>query len=108
MTQTIITKSSDDTFELGRQMAEPLQSRTVFLLEGDLGSGKTTFTKGVAAGLEIDPRDVHSPTFTLVSEHEGRLKLYHIDLYRLDDPRDAFDHLGLDEAMSDEAVTVIE
>ncbi|MBI3952282.1 MAG: tRNA (adenosine(37)-N6)-threonylcarbamoyltransferase complex ATPase subunit type 1 TsaE [Acidobacteria bacterium] len=106
--QTVITTSAEETFELGRRLSEPIQSQAVFLLEGDLGSGKTTFAKGVAAGLDIDPRDVNSPTFTLVSEHEGRLKLYHVDLYRLDNPQDALDHLGLAEALNEDAVTLIE
>jgi tRNA threonylcarbamoyladenosine biosynthesis protein TsaE len=106
--QTVTTTSAEETFELGRSLAEPIVSRAAFLLEGDLGSGKTTFTKGVAAGLEIDPREVHSPTFTLVAEHDGRLKLYHIDLYRLDNPQDILDHLGLDEIVQEHAVTVVE
>jgi tRNA threonylcarbamoyladenosine biosynthesis protein TsaE len=106
--QTVITTSAEETFELGRKLAGSIHSRTVFLLEGDLGSGKTTFTKGVAAGLDIDPRDVRSPSFTLVTEHQGRLKLYHIDLYRLDNPQDILDHLGLGEIVEENAVTVIE
>jgi tRNA threonylcarbamoyladenosine biosynthesis protein TsaE len=106
--QTVITKSPAETFELARQMAESIQSKTVFLLEGDLGSGKTTFAKGIAAGLDIDPRDVNSPTFTLVSDYQGRMKLYHVDLYRLDNPQDAFDHLGLGDIANEDAVTVIE
>jgi len=106
--QTITTRSAEETFDLGRQMAESIQSKTVFLLEGDLGSGKTTFAKGVAAGLDIDPRDVISPTFTLMADYEGRLRLYHVDLYRLDNPQDAFDHLGLGDVLSEEAVTIIE
>jgi len=106
--QTITTRSAEETFDLGRQMAESIQSKTVFLLEGDLGSGKTTLAKGVAAGLGIDPRDVISPTFTLMADYEGRLRLYHVDLYRLDNPQDAFDHLGLGDVLSEEAVTIIE
>jgi len=106
--QTVITKSPEETFELARQMAERIQSTTIFLLEGDLGSGKTVFAKGIAAGLDIDPRDVNSPTFTLVSDYTGRMKLYHVDLYRLDNPRDAFDHLGLGDMISEHAVTVVE
>jgi tRNA threonylcarbamoyladenosine biosynthesis protein TsaE len=106
--QTVTTTSPEATFDLGRQMAESIQSKTVFLLEGDLGSGKTTFAKGVAAGLEIDPRDVISPTFTLMADYEGRMKLYHVDLYRIDHPQDVFDHLGLGDVMNEEAVAIIE
>jgi tRNA threonylcarbamoyladenosine biosynthesis protein TsaE len=80
----------------------------VFLLIGDLGAGKTVFAKGLAAGLGIDPDEVTSPSFTLVNQYEGRLKLYHLDLYRLDDARPVYDHLGLDEILADRAVVVIE
>lgn len=106
--QTFITHSAEETFELGRQLAEALEATTVVFLEGDLGTGKTVFAKGIAAGLGIDPNDVSSPTFTLMSDYEGRMKLYHVDLYRLDDPRHVLDHLGLDEAMTEDAVIVIE
>lgn len=108
MMRTVTTTSPEETFQLGRELAAPLQTATVFLLEGDLGTGKTIFTKGIAAGLGIDPREVTSPTFTLVAEHQGRLKLYHIDLYRLDDLRDIWDHLGLHELLDEEAVLAIE
>lgn len=106
--QTVTTTSPEETFELGRRLAELIQSPTAFLLEGDLGSGKTTFAKGVAAGLGIDPRDVISPSFTLMADYEGRMKLYHIDLYRIDRTQDVFDHLGLGEVMSERAVFIIE
>jgi tRNA threonylcarbamoyladenosine biosynthesis protein TsaE len=108
MMQTFTTHSAEETFDLGRQLGMAIQATTVFLLEGDLGTGKTVFAKGIAAGLDIDPNDVNSPTFTLMSDYDGRMKLYHVDLYRLDDPQDALDHLGLGEAMMEDAVTVIE
>ena len=102
-----VTHSAEETFELGRAIAERLDRRAVFLLSGDLGAGKTVFTKGLAAGLEIDPADVTSPSFALINIHEGRLRLYHIDLYRLD--QGACFELGLDEILDEEkAVTVIE
>lgn len=106
--QTVITTSPEETFELGRQLAESIESKVVLLLEGDLGSGKTIFAKGVAAGFGIDPSEVRSPSFTLMCDYEGRLKLYHIDLYRLDTPQDAIDHLGLYEVLNEAAVIVIE
>ncbi|MCS6804728.1 MAG: tRNA (adenosine(37)-N6)-threonylcarbamoyltransferase complex ATPase subunit type 1 TsaE [Acidobacteriota bacterium] len=106
--QTFTTHSAEETFELGRQLGEAIEAATVFFLEGDLGTGKTTFAKGIAAGLGIDPNDVNSPTFTLMSDYDGRMKLYHVDLYRLDDPQHALDHIGLDEAMLETAVIVIE
>ena len=102
-----VTHSAEETFELGRTIAERLDHRAVFLLSGDLGAGKTVFTKGLAAGLEIDPADVTSPSFALINIHEGRLRLYHIDLYRLD--HGACFELGLDEILDEaRAVTVIE
>ena len=102
-----VTHSAEETFDLGRTIAEQLDHRAVFLLSGDLGAGKTVFTKGLAAGLDIDPVDVTSPTFALINVHEGRLRLYHIDLYRLE--HEACFELGLEEILDEEkAVTVIE
>ena len=80
----VITRSAEETFELGRKVGLAINGRAVVLLSGDLGAGKTIFAKGLAAGLEIDPADVTSPSFTLVNSYEGRLRMYHIDLYRLD------------------------
>ena len=101
------TRSAEETFELGLTVGQAARGRKVLLLSGDLGAGKTVFAKGVAAGLEIDPADVTSPSFTLVNVHEGRLRLYHIDLYRLD--AGACRELGLEEILEDEkAVVVIE
>jgi tRNA threonylcarbamoyladenosine biosynthesis protein TsaE len=110
MTQTtFITKSPEETFEFGYRMGEEAHPDTIFLLQGDLGAGKTVFTKGFAAGLGIDPADVASPTFTLINEHKGRLRLYHIDLYRLEPSDDTWYGLGLDEIISDpNSVVIIE
>jgi tRNA threonylcarbamoyladenosine biosynthesis protein TsaE len=81
----------------------------VFLLAGDLGAGKTVFAKGIAAGLDIDPADVNSPTFTIVNIHRGRMKLYHLDLYRLSGTTNEIYELGLDEMLAEEnAVVLIE
>lgn len=107
MTAEYATHSAEETFELGRTIAEQLDRRAVFLLSGDLGAGKTVFAKGLATGLEIDPVDVTSPTFALINVHEGRLRLYHVDLYRLE--QGACFELGLEEILDEErAVTVIE
>ena len=79
-----ITRSEQDTQALGRELAATLTTGEVLLLAGDLGVGKTTFVRGLAEGLGIDPEAVSSPTFTLVHEYRGgRLTLYHADLYRL-------------------------
>jgi tRNA threonylcarbamoyladenosine biosynthesis protein TsaE len=101
------SQAPEMTFAFAEQIGERLKRRAVFLLSGDLGAGKTVFAKGLAAGLGIDPEEVTSPSFTLVNEYEGRLRLYHIDLYRLD--AGACRELGLEEIFADESsVTVIE
>ena len=102
-----LTHSAEETFKLASRTGEQLKGGEVFLLTGDLGAGKTVFAKGLAAGLGIDSADVTSPTFTLVNVHEGRLRFYHVDLYRLD--AGAHQGLGLEEIFEEEnCVTVIE
>ena len=102
-----ITHSPEETVELAKRIGESLTGGEIFLLRGDLGSGKTVFSKGLAAGLKLDPTDVTSPSFTLVNAYEGRLRFYHIDLYRLDPG--ALEGLGLEEIFDDEdAVTAVE
>ena len=102
-----VTYSAEETFELAYQIGERLSASTVFLLEGDLGAGKTVFAKGIAAGLDIDPANVNSPTFTLVNIHEGRMRLYHLDLYRLEGELEEVYSLGLDEMLSEEKAVVL-
>jgi tRNA threonylcarbamoyladenosine biosynthesis protein TsaE len=95
------------TQEIARQIAATLRPGDVLLLSGDLGSGKTTFVRGLAEGLGIDPGEVSSPTFTLVHEYRGgRLTLYHADLYRLE--QTATDDLGLEEIGVQDGVLAIE
>jgi tRNA threonylcarbamoyladenosine biosynthesis protein TsaE len=94
---TIATASESETAAVGRDLAGTLRAGDVVLLYGDLGAGKTAFVKGLAEGLGVARDEVSSPTFTLVQEYRGgRLTLFHVDLYRLDDPREIVD-LGLDE-----------
>lgn len=101
------THSPEETFKLARSIGRRLEGGEVFLLSGELGAGKTVFAKGLAAGLDIDPSDVTSPTFTLINAHAGRLRFYHVDLYRLDSG--AHRDLGLEEIFDHErAVTLIE
>lgn len=108
-TGNFITHSAEETFELAYNIGEAINIPTVFLLQGDLGAGKTVFAKGIAAGLDIDPADVNSPTFTLVNQHEGRMRLYHLDLYRLEDGAEDLLELGLEEMINDpNAVVLIE
>jgi len=107
-TGQFITRSADETFELAYSIGEMIGEPTVFLLQGDLGAGKTVFAKGIAAGLEIDPADVNSPTFTLVNQHEGRMRMHHLDLYRLEGGAEEVRAIGLEEVLSEDAVVVIE
>lgn len=97
-----------DTEAVGEDLAKALQAGDVVLLSGALGAGKTCFTRGLARGLGLDPQQVLSPTFSLLREMVGgRLALHHVDLYRLQDPRE-MDALGLDELFNGEGVTVVE
>jgi tRNA threonylcarbamoyladenosine biosynthesis protein TsaE len=98
-----------ETFRLGERVGEQLRGGEILLLSGALGAGKTIFVKGLASQLGIPTADVTSPSFTLVNPHEGRLLLYHIDLYRLDAGASAAHAVDLEELLTDEkAVIVIE
>ena len=102
----VISHGAAQTGRLGARLGELLQAGDVLLLEGDLGAGKTVLAQGVALGLGVeDP--VTSPTFTLIHEYEGRLPLYHVDLYRLSGAADAA-AIGLEEYLYGAGVTVIE
>ena len=95
------------TFEFAKKIGKNLKRGDVLCLDGDLGVGKTVFTKGVAAGLGIKD-DVSSPTFTLIQEYYGgRLPLYHFDVYRIDGPWD-MDDLGYEEYFYGEGVCLVE
>ncbi|TYR78421.1 tRNA (adenosine(37)-N6)-threonylcarbamoyltransferase complex ATPase subunit type 1 TsaE [Priestia megaterium] len=97
--------STKHTSEFAHHLASLLAPGDVILLEGDLGAGKTTFTKGLAKGLGI-MRNVNSPTFTIIKEYrDGRLPLYHMDVYRLEE---GFEDLGFDEYFDGDGVTVVE
>ncbi|AOO73659.1 tRNA (adenosine(37)-N6)-threonylcarbamoyltransferase complex ATPase subunit type 1 TsaE [Ligilactobacillus salivarius] len=102
----IVSKKAEDTEKLAKKIAQFLKPQDIILLDGDLGAGKTTFTKGLALGLGIK-KNVKSPTFTIVREyHEGRLPLYHMDVYRLEDT--SADDIGLDEYFNGDGVSVVE
>ncbi|MED1863859.1 tRNA (adenosine(37)-N6)-threonylcarbamoyltransferase complex ATPase subunit type 1 TsaE [Fictibacillus nanhaiensis] len=98
------TKSAEETMSFAEKLGSILQKGDVLTLAGDLGAGKTTFTKGLAKGLGIT-RTVNSPTFTIIKEYSGRLPLYHMDVYRLED---SDEDLGFDEYFSGEGVCVVE
>jgi len=105
----ITTHSSEETIAFGRALAELLAPPKLVLLRGDLGAGKTTLVKGIAAAFgAASEENVTSPTFTLVHEYRGpRANLYHIDLYRIDTPRQ-LETLGLDDLRSDNSILLIE
>jgi tRNA threonylcarbamoyladenosine biosynthesis protein TsaE len=104
--QTYLTRSEEETIALGESLAGRLPSRAVVLLIGNLGAGKTTLAKGIVRGLgAARTEDVSSPTFTLI--HEYGPKVYHIDLYRLDEEREV-ETLGLEEIFEKNAVVLIE
>ncbi|NRD77619.1 tRNA (adenosine(37)-N6)-threonylcarbamoyltransferase complex ATPase subunit type 1 TsaE [Bacillus sp. BRMEA1] len=98
------TQSSEETSQFAQKLAAHLRPGDVLALEGDLGAGKTTFTKGLAKGLDIK-KTVNSPTFTIIKEYQGRMPLYHMDVYRLED---AYEDLGFEEYFEGEGVTVVE
>jgi tRNA threonylcarbamoyladenosine biosynthesis protein TsaE len=100
------TKSADDTRDLAAQLAGLARPGDVVLLAGDLGAGKTTFTQGFGSGLGV-PERITSPTFTLVHTYVGRLKLVHVDVYRLELLQEVID-LGLPELIDDGGVALIE
>ncbi|WP_409305890.1 tRNA (adenosine(37)-N6)-threonylcarbamoyltransferase complex ATPase subunit type 1 TsaE [Peribacillus sp. SCS-155] len=99
-----ISNSEQETGELARRIAEIVVPGDVIALEGDLGAGKTAFTKGIAQGLGIT-RTVNSPTFTIIKEYHGKMPLYHMDVYRVSDDEE---DLGFDEYFEGPGLTVIE
>lgn len=104
--KTIQTKNETETIAVAKNLAKFVQPGMTFLLLGDLGAGKTTFTKGIGAGLGIK-RIIKSPTYTIIREYtDGRLPLYHIDLYRLES--EEVGDLALDEYFTGEGLSVIE
>jgi tRNA threonylcarbamoyladenosine biosynthesis protein TsaE len=100
------SRSPEETRAAGRALGAVLEPGDVVLLDGQLGAGKTVFAKGIAEGLGVD-ETVVSPTFTLAREYEGRLRLLHVDVYRLDHVQEFLD-LGLEDLAADDAVTVVE
>ncbi|HEU0177049.1 MAG TPA: tRNA (adenosine(37)-N6)-threonylcarbamoyltransferase complex ATPase subunit type 1 TsaE [Blastocatellia bacterium] len=106
-TGQFVTRSAEETFDLAYRVGEAIDEPAVFLLQGDLGAGKTVFAKGVGAGLDIDPAEVNSPTFTIVNQHEGRMRLYHLDLYRIEGGVNEVYDLGLEDMLSDPAGVVV-
>lgn len=107
MTCTFVTRSPDETRALAQRIGALLQAGDLVVLAGEMGAGKTAFTKGVALALGIH-EPVASPTFTIVREYtDARIPLVHVDVYRLDHVQELHD-LGLDDVLGEEAVTVVE
>ena len=102
----LTTQSEQETAAVGRDLSPRLAAGSVVLLIGPLGAGKTALVRGIAEGLGAGADEVSSPTFTLVQEYRGgRLPLFHVDLYRLDDPRE-LDDLGLEEIAGDGVLAI--
>jgi len=102
-----VSNSPEETFDFGFQLGSRLLGGEILLLSGPLGAGKTLLVKGICAALGLDEEDVTSPSFTLVNPYYGRLRLYHIDLYRLDEGATAAHAVDLDELLTDEAAVII-
>jgi tRNA threonylcarbamoyladenosine biosynthesis protein TsaE len=103
----IISKSVNNTLAIGRAISRNLQLGDIICLFGQLGSGKTVLTKGIAQGLRIKKEKIISPTFVLIREYKAKFPFYHLDLYRLKEPRDIL-NLGYEEYLYNEGITVIE
>jgi tRNA threonylcarbamoyladenosine biosynthesis protein TsaE len=104
----ITTHSAAETRRLGRNLGAAIQQPIIMALTGDLGCGKTAFVQGLSKGLDVsEAYYVTSPTFTLINEYPGRLRLYHVDLYRIEHPIE-LDDIGLDEVLLSDAVIAVE
>ena len=106
LTERFVTQSPEETRKVAAGLAEHLRPGAVIALHGELGAGKTCFVQGLAEALGVT-RTVNSPTYTLISEHHGKLQLNHIDFYRIHNANEALD-VGLDEYLDGEGVTAIE
>src|SRR5436853_2367815 len=103
----LVSNDERETFDIGVHIGSQLSGGEIILLNGRLGAGKTMLVKGIAHALGIDEEEVTSPSFTLVNLHDGRLLLYHIDLYRLNEGASAAHAVDLDEILTDESAVVI-
>ncbi len=107
-TWTLRTDGPEETQRAAERLGRELTGGDVLGLVGDLGTGKTCFTQGLARGLDVDPKEyVRSPTFALINTHRGRVELAHVDLYRLDDPDESV-YIGYEDLFDGHAVVAIE
>jgi tRNA threonylcarbamoyladenosine biosynthesis protein TsaE len=107
MDVTLLSSCEEDTLEIARALGEILVPGDVVALTGELGAGKTLFCKGVGEASGISPDRIVSPSFTIVTEHRGRVTLDHVDVYRLSSEAEALD-IGLDEVLGGDRVCVVE
>lgn len=106
MTLSLHTTSREQTIQLGQKIGSKLKKGDILAMQGTLAAGKTTITKGIALALGVK-EDITSPTFCLISEYEGNMPLYHMDVYRLDGTED-FINLGVDDMLYGNGVCIIE
>ena len=103
-----ISHSPEETLQLGKSLGSSLIPGDIILLNGDLGAGKTHLTQGICYGVGLDEGSyIRSPTFTLINEYQGKLPIYHIDLYRIDSLEEIYS-LGLEEILFNHGITIIE
>ncbi|MCX5860184.1 MAG: tRNA (adenosine(37)-N6)-threonylcarbamoyltransferase complex ATPase subunit type 1 TsaE [Proteobacteria bacterium] len=108
MKANLISSSPEETLRIGKELGQVLEPGMVVLLSGELGSGKTVFTKGLALGLGIaDPDLITSPSFIIMNIYPARVPIYHIDLYRIDDLR-GLENTGLEEYLGGDGIAVVE
>ncbi|MEN8153985.1 MAG: tRNA (adenosine(37)-N6)-threonylcarbamoyltransferase complex ATPase subunit type 1 TsaE [Acidobacteriota bacterium] len=88
MSLNLNSNSPDETFRIGEKLGKLLKGREIIFLSGDLGAGKTLLTKGLGKAIGIDPREIVSPSYTIMNIYDGKFRLYHIDLYRIGDSID--------------------
>lgn len=105
-TLTLHSKSSEETIEIGKKIGSLLKKGDILAMQGTLAAGKTTITKGIAESLGVT-EVITSPTFCLISEYEGKMPLYHFDVYRLEGPAD-FINLGSEDMLYGDGVSIIE
>jgi len=106
-TMTRLSKDTAETIQYGEELSRLLKKGDIVCLFGELGSGKTTFVKGLAKGLRVSPNKVHSPTFVLMNAYEGKIPLFHFDFYRIEKSSE-LSSIGYDEFLYDEGIAVVE
>jgi len=104
---SVITSDQEQTWRIGEILGARLDAGDTVCLYGDLGAGKTSFSYGIAQGLDVETEYITSPTFTFVNEYKGRVPFYHIDLYRLKDAEE-LENIGFEQYLDTDGVTVIE